>query len=427
MCADTSAVRAGTRLSILIAHAYSHKNKGDRCIVESLVRMLRRNFPDARLVVSSVDPEDVGMYGEDVWVPGLHLAALRGRSRFASYRAGLGSFVGARLATWFAPTAHPFVAACRDADLVLGCGGGYLYAKSPVNLLLCLETFRIPLALGKPVGLCAQSIGPFKPRHWQTRATRRLLEHPRLLGIHVRENVSYELLQSWNLEAKTTLVPDLALAFAPPAEPTERRAQAQRAIGFTVRNWFRDAERQRQYEQTFAQILAAVGGAYQRLAGFLQVTGSEFSDSDEPATQRVIAALPPDLRSHAGIVSPRDPQSMLAVLREMDVFVGTRMHSNILALLAGVPTVAIGYQYKTAGIMQMLGLDSYVFDITDLSPTPVIAAVERAASAGKEYFAEAGPAIKQHAQATESSVCTLVRTLAAAAGRTARSDEEGTR
>jgi colanic acid/amylovoran biosynthesis protein len=41
----------------------------------------------------------------------------------------------------------------------------------------------------------------------------------------------------------------------------------------------------------------------------------------------------------------------------MDVFIGTRMHSNIFALISKVPVVAIEYEHKTRGIMRDLGLE----------------------------------------------------------------------
>jgi colanic acid/amylovoran biosynthesis protein len=62
----------------------------------------------------------------------------------------------------------------------------------------------------------------------------------------------------------------------------------------------------------------------------------------------------------------------------MDLFLGTRMHSNILALSMGVPTVAISYQKKTDGIMEMLELSDYVLDMANLATCDILAAVERA-------------------------------------------------
>jgi colanic acid/amylovoran biosynthesis protein len=44
----------------------------------------------------------------------------------------------------------------------------------------------------------------------------------------------------------------------------------------------------------------------------------------------------------------------------LDYLVGTRFHSVIFALTAGVPALAIEYEHKTSGIMQDLGLDEWV-------------------------------------------------------------------
>ena len=49
----------------------------------------------------------------------------------------------------------------------------------------------------------------------------------------------------------------------------------------------------------------------------------------------------------------------------MDLLLGTRLHSNIFALTQGVPVVAIGYQAKTWGTMEMLGLASWVIALEE--------------------------------------------------------------
>jgi colanic acid/amylovoran biosynthesis protein len=50
----------------------------------------------------------------------------------------------------------------------------------------------------------------------------------------------------------------------------------------------------------------------------------------------------------------------------MDIFIGTRMHSNIFAVSEGVPVIAIGYQHKTRGIMEMMDLEKWTIEINDL-------------------------------------------------------------
>jgi colanic acid/amylovoran biosynthesis protein len=62
----------------------------------------------------------------------------------------------------------------------------------------------------------------------------------------------------------------------------------------------------------------------------------------------------------------------------MDIFIGTRMHSNVFALSEGVPLVAIEYRFKTRGIMQMLGLERWVVDIEQVDGPGLIEILEAA-------------------------------------------------
>ena len=61
------------------------------------------------------------------------------------------------------------------------------------------------------------------------------------------------------------------------------------------------------------------------------------------------------------------PAELQTAYGQMDLFVGTRLHSNIFALTAGTPVIAIAYYYKTYGIMQMLGLSEWVLDIRTIA------------------------------------------------------------
>ena len=48
-----------------------------------------------------------------------------------------------------------------------------------------------------------------------------------------------------------------------------------------------------------------------------------------------------------------DASRMITALSECDVFVGMKLHSQILAICAGVPTLAIEYQPKTVDFMSL--------------------------------------------------------------------------
>ena len=61
-----------------------------------------------------------------------------------------------------------------------------------------------------------------------------------------------------------------------------------------------------------------------------------------------------------------------AAYGHVDMLLGTRLHSNIFALSEGVPIVAIGYQYKTRGVLRMLGLERWMLDIEQVSEETLV-------------------------------------------------------
>ena len=58
-------------------------------------------------------------------------------------------------------------------------------------------------------------------------------------------------------------------------------------------------------------------------------------------------------------------QDMLNMISLSQLFIGSRFHSCVFALLAVVPTITISYTYKSTGIMNDLQLSDNVFDIID--------------------------------------------------------------
>jgi colanic acid/amylovoran biosynthesis protein len=61
-----------------------------------------------------------------------------------------------------------------------------------------------------------------------------------------------------------------------------------------------------------------------------------------------------------------------------DLHLGTRMHSDILAMSAGTPAVAIAYEDKTVGLMEMMDLRDLLLDIESLAAPELEAVLARA-------------------------------------------------
>jgi colanic acid/amylovoran biosynthesis protein len=102
------------------------------------------------------------------------------------------------------------------------------------------------------------------------------------------------------------------------------------------------------------------------------VVDAVIEDDDRIPAQRVVESVP-DLNERVRLVDqPSSPMVLKSAYGLMDIFIGTRMHSNIFALSSEVPTLAIAYRYKTQGIMHMLGLDEWVIDIQAINSDVLI-------------------------------------------------------
>jgi colanic acid/amylovoran biosynthesis protein len=202
----------------------------------------------------------------------------------------------------------------------------------------------------------------------------------------VREPISLSLLRSLGLpEGHGCVWPDLAFAFpaAPAAEAQEwlqlqgiYLASDKPLLGMTVLDWGAQNvrfARQAEYESACAEaarfFVEQCGG---RVIVFPQVWGPSTPQDDRLAARRV-AGLLADLGSLVlNVQEPLRPDLLKAVYGLMDLFVGTRMHSNIFALSQEVPVIAIGYQHKTRGIAQMVGLERWVVDIEQVDDETLV-------------------------------------------------------
>ena len=62
-----------------------------------------------------------------------------------------------------------------------------------------------------------------------------------------------------------------------------------------------------------------------------------------------------------------DAEELKGIIGQCDLFIGSRMHSNIAALSQSIPTIALGWSYKYYGIMKRLGMEEYVSHLNSVS------------------------------------------------------------
>lgn len=413
-------------IHILLINVHSARNAGDAVLNEAAVAQLQAYFPHATITLAMNDPESASLlHAQGVQAVGafLYWAKQRGRGRTGWDWRTLPHLLWEswhfvrRPRSSGAPWAN-LLEAYATADLVISCPGNFLYSSGRIGLpfLLSIYTLAVAIWLGKPVYMMPQTIGPLA-RGWERALVGWVLRHLRLA--FVRDALSQELVRQLAPTAAVHLAPDVAFAF-----PTPELAPAQRllashgvqggqtpCLGVTLINWGAQKRHFGQQAQYEAAVTAAIRAFVAETGGqvvlFSQVQGPQTADDDRIPAQRVFAQLG-DLGGRV-IFLPQEipPHTLKAAYSQMDLFLGSRLHSNIFALSSGVPVVAIQYQYKTRGIMEMLGMGQWVLPIetaTEHNLPPLLLAAWNQRTALRTHLQAVLPPLVQEVSAVGRAI-----------------------
>lgn len=412
-------------MNVLILNACSTLNRGDAAIVLGQIHLLQKIRPGVRIALTSKTPGlDRAFYdplGVEVLPPLTPaLSSYRGAGRCLLA-------VGHSLLT--IGDRQRLIRAVRRSDLVLSCGGGYFYSY---RSFLPGTTFwqnvvhaYLAAALHKPLIFLPQSFGPFASA-LARRGVRHLLQRTSVLHVFAREEVSHRLLQGMlgqPMEAKISLCPDMAfyLAGDGPAAGHQGAAPdlAQPTLVMNLREWaFPGARDPASRREGYMQAMVAVAHHFVRrhrgqVVVVPQALGPDPAEDDRGICQEFCRRAR-NLPAAAQAVHYREPATnslagYLALLSRASILVGTRLHSCILALLSGVPAVSVGYQYKSQGTLDLLGLGHLNLDIHDLATDDLLARVEATMDRHQEVREEIRQRVRQAGQQIDERVGSLIR------------------
>ncbi len=389
-------------MNILVINVHSLTNTGDAALTLEMLRQLRQQFPDSRITMAMDDPASLD---GDTYIIGSILRWCKTRAadgRSVWHVGNLIRFLPASLLSLLAfrlfgkrffpgmtQAQRETIEAYFNARIVVSKPGGFLYTSGGLGMpfLLTIYTIAFAILCNKPHYMLPQSIGPIT-RPWQRWLTRWALNHSRLTMIREPASVR-EMVAIGADHNRWVAVPDLAFGFPPAPAEIARAWLAQHGvscdtdrpcIGVTAMNWRAQNSAfnlQKQYEDALCGALSRFAAAsHARLIFFPHAIGPTIEQDDRVVARQIAARLSGcDVTL---IEEQASPDVMKAAFGQMELFVGTRMHSNIFALSGGTPVVAIGYLHKTEGIMRMLNLASFVIDIRHLTADALLEKIERA-------------------------------------------------
>ena len=347
------------RTKILLVNTYTHENAGEAarqlCIVESL--LLR--MPQAELTFVAADRETrVDVQG-------------RWQGRVKVIREGIPSASSAlRLNPLQVP---PLVSAYLTADAVVSVGGHFGQLGSLVPLLLGSMLRKRTVVCG------ASTSGPYWAR-WHSFLASQILNRTAL--ILLREQISRKHLEKLRLtKPQIYLTADEAFLLEGASEGKiasifleERIPTVKPLIGINIsRCPGSDRQAHEEYVQAMTSLtnyLVTEVGATVVLVPFCFVPERD----DRLESARVEGAVRDRERVRA-ITRKFGPAELKGIIGRTDLFVGTRVHANILALSMGVPTLALSHHHKTDGIMDALGMSEWVCNYPGLDSSELITKV----------------------------------------------------
>jgi colanic acid/amylovoran biosynthesis protein len=377
-------------MKILVTNVYSYKNKGDAAIVFALLQEIKRVFKASKTNIQTTDVEnDKNAYGVDVsptllW---LLLSINRDKGQIKQMILFIKNFIlivayifiykltMKKPSILLSKSINNFFYEVEQSDIVIACGGGYLRTesgslKNTVLLIVTCLNFLSAYYLNKPLYLYSQSIGPV---HGKVQEIILKFALNRVRIVEPREDLSVEYLKRLKIKTKIMQTTDPVFSL----DITEKHSSIsvdnnKENVGFTVRKWFSNELQYNQYVKAFAALIDSVSVSNKAHFYYVpQVIAANFGDDDRKVAEDVLK-LVNNKEAVTLISDDLHPLEIAGFCAKLDFFVGTRMHSNIYALINHIPTLAIEYEPKTRGIMRSLDLEDYVIDIADVTDEMII-------------------------------------------------------
>ena len=321
----------------------------------------------------------------------------------------------------------PAIAAqVRTADLVLVGGGGLFQEYSGIDpdslftdrhygITFYAEPAILGALCGRPVMLYAIGVGPLASEHGR-RTVRAACDAAQVITL--RDEESARTVASLGVDPahlRVTADPAFALPLVsgPPAPGSlvqTARKGSELLVGVALRHWDVGVASYFWEHELAVGFDAFLARHEARLLFVPFQRSSRPSEDDAAVAERVRSLLRHPERAS---VAPgdSDPAKLGAILGGCDLVVGMRLHSVILAALAGVPAVALAYDPKVDLAMRQVGAEQSVVQLPDIEARAVALQMEHALAEGGTRRKERGERVVRLAQLARSNAAAAIELL----------------
>lgn len=261
----------------------------------------------------------------------------------------------------------------RDADMVITTGGTYLVET--YSLQRRLNQFRIDEILGKIPIFFTQSLGPFRDPD-NRRGLKPIFDQSPLILLrdqHSKDNI-VDLVDDPD---KCHVVADAVFALADTQRIKDILAAGKPSsgkVGISVRHWnyVKDGEDgMGRYIESVCRVATDLVRSHGKEVVFISTCQGvpEYAHDDSKTAKTIFAKLEPDVAARASVDAGfHTPEQLMAVVKDFDFVVATRMHMMIMSLCVGTPVLPIAYEFKTKELSKRIGVADLLLDIDTITP-----------------------------------------------------------
>ncbi|RFZ85764.1 hypothetical protein DYU05_09260 [Mucilaginibacter terrenus] len=360
---------------VVISNIYSPQNIGDRAIIEGVIKFLNKSYPDAEIVCQSKYYHEFPKFTN--WRGGRELIHVPTRSNaltalitpiwdYLKFFVLLGIYkINKKFLLSLLSDKNPFKIVA-GAELVAAAGGNYLFSGNKAfisrTMLVHIYNIYLPKLLGKKVVLFPQTIGPFY-REYERKLVCKLLNRTDLIMLRDKESYKY-LLENGVNESRMKVIPDIAFYLSD--ETFRPKPTKLMKVLITVLDWSWGVELA--VKEKYAKTIENYKSNFVKIIDYLQLNlGVEViilphvtvSDSNDYIISKEIASR---CASPVEVVLKTELtiKEIIEYYKNFDLIIGSRMHSCILGVSQGIPTIGVSYQPKTIGTFNLLGLPDFV-------------------------------------------------------------------
>ena len=337
-------IKDDDNVKIGIVGNYGNDNNGDEAILLSIIRQLQKAF--------GVETQNITVFSNN---------PKQTAERYNVQSAPL-YIRGKNAAFTFAKTFRTNTSVVKKLDFLVIGGGGILMdlykREAPLygSYAMMAHSNNVPYVVyGCGAGPLTSSLGQFFIRY--------MCKHAK--NVSVRDPKSEALLKKIGVQKDIFIIGDPAFSLE-----AERKGYSNRPlkIGVTAVPYYNasywpsgDEEKYNNYIKGMAKNLDKIIDKYGVQIQFYATKYPQDAD-----VTKDIQKLMKNPQNTNVLEENLPPQRILEVSSELDVVIGTRLHSLILATDTQTPLIGVSYHTKVNDFMQMAGLGEYSIDIEQL-------------------------------------------------------------